>query len=90
MIAKSGVLFPAHNFVLSNVSPSMHDTLSFREVEHRQYERSGKVRTTMSQDRLNSHSIMIMESDITKQLDYSDVVDEFVDAKRSRKRYFQK
>ena len=59
-----------------------------REVEH-QNERSGKLRTTMSQDRLNSHSIMIMESDITKQLDYSDVIDEFANAK-SRKRYFQK
>ena len=28
----------------------------------------------MSQDRLNSLAIMSMESDITKQLDYSDVI----------------
>ena len=56
--------------------------------EH-QNERSGKLRTTMCQDRLNSLAIMSMESDITKQLDYSDVIHEFANAK-CRKRYFQK
>ena len=43
----------------------------------------------MSQDRLNYLAIMSIESNITKQLDYSDVKDEFANAK-SRKRCFQK
>ena len=43
----------------------------------------------MSQDRLNYLAIMSIEFDITKQLDYSDVKDEFANAK-SRKRCFQK
>ena len=43
----------------------------------------------MSQDHLNNRSIMSMESDVTKQLDYSDMIDEFANAK-SRKRCFQK
>ena len=57
-------------------------------MEH-QNKRSGKLRTTMSQDRLNSLAITSMESDITKQLEYSDVIDEFANA-NSRNRYFQK
>ena len=48
-----------------------------------------KLRTTMSEDRLNYLAIMSIESDITKQLDYSDVINEFANAK-SRKRCFQK
>ena len=35
------------------------------------------LRSTMSQDCLNYLAIMSIESDITKQLDYSDVIDEF-------------
>ena len=50
-----------------------------REEEH-QNERIGKLRTTMSQDRLNS---------LARQLDYSDVIDEFANVK-SRKRCFQR
>ena len=48
-----------------------------------------QLRSTMRQDRLNYLAIMSIESDITKQLDYSDVIDEFANAK-SRKRCFQK
>ena len=54
-----------------------------REVEH-QNKKRGKLRTTMSQDRLISLAIMSMESDITKQLHYSDFIDELANAK-SRK-----
>ena len=48
-----------------------------------------QLRSTMSHDRLNYLAIMSIESDITKQLDYSDVIDEFANAK-SRERCFQK
>ena len=35
----------------------------------------------MSQDRQNYLAIMSIESDITRQLDYSDMIDEFANAK---------
>ena len=45
-------------------------------------------RITTSEDRLNSLAVMSIESDIAKHLDYSDVIDEFANAK-ARKRFQQ-
>lgn len=39
----------------------------------------------MSEDRLNSLAVLIIESQLTKQLDYIDVIEEFV-SKQSRKK----
>jgi hypothetical protein len=43
------------------------------------------LRSTMSEERLNSLAILNIESDLTKKLDYKDVIEEFAH-KKSRKK----
>ena len=43
------------------------------------------LRSSMSQDRVKSLAVLHINSDITKQLDYEDVIDDFATKKARRK-----
>ena len=46
-------------------------------------------RTTMQQDRLNSLSLLSIESDLLRQISYKDIIKDFA-IKKSRKKLFKK